>query len=196
MVLFVYSVISPLTNFVLAFVFLALGTLLRHQFIYIYPTVPDSGGKIWVGFIKIMVTCMIIGEVTSECFSACDAPCSGCCPFSPLVSVTVLGLLGLKKASIATPIFIPLLVSLRLLQFFTNDAANILTRHSIRHAHRSARFCSPITFAKSISMWPSFCPSATVSRRTHCEPKRSWSFSRAVIFNQHCRQTVGFGQNQ
>lgn len=73
MVLFVYSVISPLINFVLAFVFLALGTLLRHQFLHVYPTVPDSGGKIWTGFIKIMVTCMIIAEVTSKYFGACVA---------------------------------------------------------------------------------------------------------------------------
>ena len=66
MVLFVYSVISPLTNFFLAFVFLALGTILRHQFIFVYPTVPDSGGKLWVGFIKIMVTCMLVAQVTSK----------------------------------------------------------------------------------------------------------------------------------
>ena len=73
MVLFVYSVISPLINFVLGFIFLALGTLLRHQFLHVYPTVPDSGGKIWAGFIKIMVTCMIIAEVTSKWFGVCVA---------------------------------------------------------------------------------------------------------------------------
>eukprot|EP00977_Amphora_coffeiformis_P023446 scaffold13397_cov183-Amphora_coffeaeformis.AAC.5 len=94
MVLFVYSVISPLTNFILAFVFLALGIILRHQFIFVYPTVPDSGGKIWVNCIKILVTCMLVAEVT------------------------LLGLLGLKKASIATPLFIPLLICSFLFSYY------------------------------------------------------------------------------
>jgi len=66
MVLFVYSVISPLTNFILAFVFISFGTLLRHQFIFVYPTGPDSGGKIWSNCIKILVTCMLVAEVTCK----------------------------------------------------------------------------------------------------------------------------------
>jgi hypothetical protein len=65
MVLFVYTAISPLTNFILAFCFLFLGTMLRHQFIYVYPTVPDSGGKIWANFIRIFVSCMIVAQITS-----------------------------------------------------------------------------------------------------------------------------------
>ena len=108
MVLLVYSVISPLANFFLAFVFLALGTMLRHQFIYIYPTVPDSGGKIWVNFIKILVTCMLVAEITSK-WNANYIYIHPGLVFSLLWSI-VLGLLGLKKASIATPLFMPLLV--------------------------------------------------------------------------------------
>ena len=114
MVLFVYSVISPLTNFIMAFVFLALGTILRHQFVYVYPTTPDSGGKIWIGFIRIIISCMIIAEVTSEYFRISVV----CLCLSRLIRIfffeSVLGLLGLKKASIATPIFIPLLVGTRI----------------------------------------------------------------------------------
>jgi len=86
MVLLVYSVISPLTNFFLAFCFLFLGTLLRHQFLYVYPKVPDSGGKIWSNFIKIFLGCMLMAQLT------------------------MLGLLGLKKATIASPFFVPLLI--------------------------------------------------------------------------------------
>ena len=66
MILMVYTVISPLTNFIIAFVCLGFGTIVRYQFIYIYPTVPDSGGMIWMSFIKILVKCMIVAELTSE----------------------------------------------------------------------------------------------------------------------------------
>ena len=66
MVLLVYSVIAPLTNFILAFNFLFLGALLRHQFLYVYPRIPDSGGKLWSYFIGIFLGCMLFAEITSE----------------------------------------------------------------------------------------------------------------------------------
>ena len=66
MILMVYTVVSPLTNFIIAFVCLGFGTITRYQFIYVYPTVPDSGGMIWMSFIKIVVTCMIVAQLTSE----------------------------------------------------------------------------------------------------------------------------------
>lgn len=75
MVLLVYSVISPITNFVVAFCFVYMGSIFRHQFIYIYPARSDSGGKMWINFIRVLVSCMFIGEVTSTLNEAetCDA---------------------------------------------------------------------------------------------------------------------------
>lgn len=66
MVLLVYSVISPLTNFVLGFIFLVHNTLFRHQFIFNYPFVSDGGGKIWMGAIGVLINCMIVAELTSK----------------------------------------------------------------------------------------------------------------------------------
>jgi calcium permeable stress-gated cation channel len=60
----VYAVIAPITSFVLAFCFLYMGAAYRHQMVYIYPTHPDSGGKLWTRFIGILITCMLIAEVT------------------------------------------------------------------------------------------------------------------------------------
>ncbi len=51
-----------------------------HQFVYIYPTLPDSGGKIWISFIRIIMVCMTVAQLT------------------------LVGLMGLKKAGIATPL--------------------------------------------------------------------------------------------
>lgn len=74
MVTFVYSSLAPITNFFLAFCYLLLGSGYRHQLIYIYPPTPDSGGRLWLGFIAIVQTCMLIAQIT------------------------IFGYLGLKKA--------------------------------------------------------------------------------------------------
>lgn len=62
----VYQTIAPITSFVLGFCFLYLETNYRHQFVYIYPTIPDSGGKIWSNFIQIVCLCMILAEVVCK----------------------------------------------------------------------------------------------------------------------------------
>jgi hypothetical protein len=65
-VLLVYSVIAPIVNFVMAFCFMYMGIAYRHQFIYIYPARPDSGGKLWTSFIDVLLACLFIGESTSK----------------------------------------------------------------------------------------------------------------------------------
>jgi hypothetical protein len=46
MVLLVYQVIAPFTSFVLWFVFGLMFVAYRHQFVFVYPKMPDSGGKV------------------------------------------------------------------------------------------------------------------------------------------------------
>jgi Calcium-dependent channel, 7TM region, putative phosphate len=65
MVFLVYAVISPITSFVIALCFAYMGSMFRHQFVYIYPAQPDSGGKIWMEFIRILLVCLLVAEVTS-----------------------------------------------------------------------------------------------------------------------------------
>lgn len=65
MVMFVYSILAPITNFIMAFCFLYMSSILRHQFIYVYPSVPDSGGEIWAKCINVIIYCMLIAELTS-----------------------------------------------------------------------------------------------------------------------------------
>ena len=66
MVYLVYSVIAPLVSFVLAFCFVLRGALFRHQFIYVYPPKRDSGGRIWMEFIRILTVCLLIAELTGK----------------------------------------------------------------------------------------------------------------------------------
>jgi len=65
---------------------MALFVSYRHNFVFIYPANPDSGGKIWTNFIKILMTCMLIAQFT------------------------IVGLMALKQAAVATPLMIPLIV--------------------------------------------------------------------------------------
>lgn len=84
MILFCYAAMAPLTCFVAGFCFILLGSVLRNQFLFIYPTRNDSGGKLWVNFIQIIVICMIIAQIA------------------------LIGVLSLKKNKIAAPLLIPL----------------------------------------------------------------------------------------
>jgi hypothetical protein len=58
----------------------------RHHFVYVYPTRPDSGGKLWINFIRILLVCILIAQFT------------------------IFGLLGLKQAKIGAPLMIPLII--------------------------------------------------------------------------------------
>lgn len=78
----VYQVIAPITSYIVGLCFLFLHPAFLHQFVFIYPTNPDSGGIIWLNFIRVMQNAMVIGQIT------------------------IAGLLGIKQASIGAPLMI------------------------------------------------------------------------------------------
>jgi len=53
---------------------------LLHQFVYIYPKNPDSGGDIWANFIKILLNIMVVAQIV------------------------LVGLMGIKEGVIAAPL--------------------------------------------------------------------------------------------
>jgi hypothetical protein len=85
MVTFTYTMLSPITCYVLTFSFLVLGAGYRHQFFYIYPP-KDSGGRLWMRFIGIALACMFIAQLT------------------------LCGYLLLKESPVASGLIIPLMV--------------------------------------------------------------------------------------
>jgi hypothetical protein len=84
-VFFVYSTIAPITSFFLCGCFLICESGYRYHFIHSYKTTPDSGGKLWQGFIQVLMVSMFIGELT------------------------LVGLLVLKKTVYAIPALAPLI---------------------------------------------------------------------------------------
>ena len=63
-VFFVYSTIAPITCVFLFFCFLICESGYRYHFIHNHAPTPDSGGKLWQGFIQVLLASMIIGQCT------------------------------------------------------------------------------------------------------------------------------------
>lgn len=85
-VFFVYATLAPITSIFVFLCFLFMGSVYRNQFIFIYPSKPDSGGKLWVQFMRLVPICLLIAEIT------------------------ILGFLALKSASLALSLMFPLLI--------------------------------------------------------------------------------------
>lgn len=86
MVLFVYSSISPIVNWLCVLFFLLHGSVYRHQFIFNYPKTPDSGGQMWLMFMAVILACMVISQMA------------------------LWGFLGLRQAMVAVSMMIPLVI--------------------------------------------------------------------------------------
>jgi hypothetical protein len=104
-VFFVYATLAPITTWfmLLCFTFLSVGY--RHQFVYIYPTFPDSGGKLWVAFFKLLPILMIIAQVT------------------------MVGVLALSKSAVASSLMLPLLICTILLTIYINQQHFAMTEY-------------------------------------------------------------------
>jgi hypothetical protein len=85
-VFFVYSSIAPIACLFLCMAFLICESGYRYHFIHNHKISTDSGGKIWVGFIRVFMASMLIGQLT------------------------LIGFLILKKAVYAIPALAPMLV--------------------------------------------------------------------------------------
>lgn len=105
MVFFVYSTMAPITSFFLAFCYPLLQTGYRNQFFYNHKPFPDSGGKLFSHFIGIALACMLIAQIT------------------------LVGLLALKKAAIATTLMFPLLAITILFNVYIGMRHFYVTEH-------------------------------------------------------------------
>lgn len=98
-IMLVYATIAPLTVFIQGFCFLFVSLFLtcsfvkfiftltrynchtsqmmicyKHQFVYIYPYNSDSGGKIWMNFVSVLMPCLLIAQFTSKFVVFIDIP--------------------------------------------------------------------------------------------------------------------------
>ena len=97
MILFTFSVLSPFVGYVLLFSFLAMETGFRHQFIYVYPPALDSGGQLWMKFITVTITCMVIAEIVLITFMALSEATIQAYAMTPLLLTSVLFVFYLRQ---------------------------------------------------------------------------------------------------
>lgn len=63
-VFFVYTTIAPITSVFLFFCFMICESGYRYHFVHNQKPTPDSGGKLWQGFINVLLASMLIGQCT------------------------------------------------------------------------------------------------------------------------------------
>lgn len=63
LILFVYTVITPIVNWFCLALFLVVGSVYRYQFVFNYPNTPDSGGTIWLYGVRVLLACLVIAEL-------------------------------------------------------------------------------------------------------------------------------------
>ena len=86
MINLVYSCIAPVMSYIMLICFGILSLTFRHQLIYTYSKDNDDGGKLWSSAIMMILTCMIVSEIT------------------------MIGMIFLKKAFVAGVTLLPLVV--------------------------------------------------------------------------------------
>jgi hypothetical protein len=88
LIFFVYTVVAPISNFFLAIGFLLLESTYRYQFYHNYAATPDSGGKLWRGFIDMVHLGMVIAQLTLIGLLLLKKSFYAVCGFGPLLAIT------------------------------------------------------------------------------------------------------------
>ena len=110
MILLVYSCIAPFMNYIMVLAFMLLTLTKRNQLIYIYPPQNDTGGLLWYKAMKLMISCMIIAEVSLiGIFSLKESP-SATISLVPLLLSTLMFSFHLKQRHFLVSTFLPSLL--------------------------------------------------------------------------------------
>lgn len=86
MILFVYSVMSPITSFVMAFAFTAFAVVYKIQYASVYDPSHDTGGQLWARAIRFIIACVVIAEFT------------------------VMTVMAIKEGAVVSPLMLPLFI--------------------------------------------------------------------------------------
>jgi len=96
---------SPILSWIMCFVFFLLSLVYRHQLYYIYPTTNDTGGYIFPQFVRMVIVCIYIAQMT------------------------LIGVLGLKKQGLASSLCIPLLIGTVFFNTYINQQHYHMTKN-------------------------------------------------------------------
>mmetsp|Transcript_6130 Transcript_6130/g.13221 ORF Transcript_6130/g.13221 Transcript_6130/m.13221 type:complete len:253 (-) Transcript_6130:377-1135(-) len=97
MILMVYSVMSPMMSWIMCFIFFLLSLVYRHQLFYIYPATNDTGGYMFPQFVKMVIICIYVAQLT------------------------LVGVLGLKMQPLAVTLLLPLVMGTVFFNVYINQ---------------------------------------------------------------------------
>jgi len=106
-ILMVYCPLYPLAPLVTAICFQVMGSVCRHQFIYIYPTKPDSGGKFLVNFVQFILLAMFLAQLTIVGMLALNKAPTQVALYIPLLCITVLFILYMQQLHFRVARYLP-----------------------------------------------------------------------------------------
>jgi len=108
MVLFVYGCMAPITCYFTLIVFGALAIGYRHQFLYVYPIANDSGGKLWMNFQRLSITCAILAEIILCAVLVLKSSYAAAVLMIPLIVATIIFDRYFKRRHYSITSFLPL----------------------------------------------------------------------------------------
>ncbi|KAF4711105.1 hypothetical protein FOZ62_024843 [Perkinsus olseni] len=111
MILFVYSVMSPITSFVMAFAFTTYGLVYKIEYASVYDPSNDTGGQLWSRAIRFIIACAVIAQFT------------------------VMTVLAIKEGPVVSPLMLPLFVGTILFWIYLEQ------RHFIAASFLPAKTC-------------------------------------------------------
>jgi hypothetical protein len=96
-VIFTYATMAPILSWFVAPGFVLMEAAYRHNYIFNYAKKPDSGGVMWLNFLRILLPCMLVGQTA------------------------LLAYLVVKEATVAWPFLIPLIIATILWSFYVGQ---------------------------------------------------------------------------
>lgn len=102
-----YQFQSRLFVFYHLFVMLTCPGPWQHQFVYVYPTKPDSGGKFWLSSMQFILAAMLIAQFTIVGLLSLNTAPIQVGLFVPLLCMTILFVLYLQQMHFKVATFLP-----------------------------------------------------------------------------------------
>jgi len=106
-VFFVYATLAPITSIFMFICFLLYGVAYRYNLIFVYPTLPDSGGKFWIQFMQIIPTSLFIGEATILGFLTAKSANLAWAFMVPLIIITILFNIYIRQKHFKATSYLP-----------------------------------------------------------------------------------------
>lgn len=121
---FVYATIAPISCAFIFVCYVILESGYRYHFIHNHPTTPDSGGKIFKGFMNVLMVSMLIGQFTLIGYLALKQVFYAIPAMAPLPAMTILFWVTVLPKRIHVSNFLPTVTCVELDRQYQSEERN------------------------------------------------------------------------